>query len=90
MVSLVFEAIFRFYAELNEYLPPIRRGRSFPYRISQARPLRQVIIELGVPPEKAGLVLVNGHAADLDQEVEQGDRVSVYPAFRTLNIRGGS
>ena len=90
MVSSVKQASFRFYAELNELLPPVRRATSFPHRFSGSQPVTRLIEELGVPGSLVRLVLVNGCPADLSHNVEDGDRVAVYPDFRSLDLsRGG-
>lgn len=40
----------------------------------------------GVPHPEVGLILVNGEPADLSRPVVPGDRLSVYPAFRRLDL----
>jgi hypothetical protein len=41
---------------------------------------------LGVPHTEVELVLVNGEPAGLDDILEDGDRVAVYPRFTTLPV----
>lgn len=76
----------RFYAELNDFLPPERRMVAFPYQFHVSAPVRDVIESLGVPHTEVDLILVNGRPADLAQVVEDGDRVSVYPVFESIDI----
>ena len=89
MVSSVKQASFRFYAELNELLPPVRRATSFPHRFSGRQSVSRLIDDLGVPESRVHLVLVNGCPADLSHYVEDGDRVAVYPDFRSLDLSPG-
>jgi hypothetical protein len=83
------QASFRFYAELNDFLPPVRRATRFLYRFTGTPSVERLIEELGVPHAEVRLVLVNGRAVDPDHHVEDGDRISVYPAFRSLEVTPG-
>jgi len=84
------KAIFRFYEELNEYLPPGRRKRDFEVSFQGKRTVQEVIETLGVPCGEVDLLLINGRSAGLDDVVREGDRISVYPVFETLNLEGVS
>lgn len=76
----------RFYAELNDFLPPERRMVSFPYLFHVAAPVREVIESAGVPHTEVDLILVNGRSVDFSHMVEDGDRISVYPVFESMDI----
>jgi hypothetical protein len=80
-------ALFRFYEELNEYLPRNQRKRDIEVALSGLRTLRSVIGSLGVPLKDIDLILVNGVSADFEHVLEGGERVSVYPVFELLNIK---
>lgn len=84
------KALFRFYEELNDYLPPGERKRDFEVPLDGKETAREIIEKLGVPPVEVDLLLVNGQSVDLDDVVEEGDRISVYPVFERLNIQGVS
>lgn len=84
------KAVFRFYEELNEHLPPERRKRDFELLFQGRRTVRQLLETLGVRPREVDLVLINGRSAGLDEVVLEGDRVSVYPVFERLNLKGVS
>ncbi|MEO8411723.1 MAG: Mut7-C RNAse domain-containing protein [Propionivibrio sp.] len=75
---------FRFYAELNDFLPLSRRGRDFEHAVSQHQTLKHVVESFGVPHTEVGLSLVNSEAAQMDCRLGPNDRVSVLPAFRSL------
>jgi uncharacterized protein with PIN domain len=76
----------RFYAELNDFLPPERRMRAFEYAFYVAPSIRDVIESAGVPHTEVDLILVNGRSVDFSYVVEDGDRISVYPVFESIDI----
>jgi uncharacterized protein with PIN domain len=79
-------ASFRFYAELNDFLPRARRGIAFPYRFHMPAAVRDLIEATGVPHSEVDLILANGESVDFGYQVRDGDRISVYPVFETLDI----
>jgi uncharacterized protein with PIN domain len=72
-------ASFRFFDELNDFLPRERRDREFAAPCARAATVKHMIEALGVPHTEAGRLLVNGEAADFDRLLAQGDAVLVYP-----------
>lgn len=76
----------RFYAELNEFLEPDRRQRAFELAAAAGAAVAEVIEALGVPPAEVDLVLANGRSVDLAYRVREGDRISVFPVFESLDI----
>lgn len=80
------QVYFRFYAELNELLPPTKRGSCFLHGLDPAASLKDVIEALGVPHTETGLILINGESVDFSCPLNDGDRISVYPIFRSLDI----
>ncbi|NLF53561.1 MAG: Mut7-C ubiquitin/RNAse domain-containing protein [Thauera phenolivorans] len=79
-------AHFRFYAELNDFLPPPRRRVAFTAACADKATVKHAIEALGVPHTEVELVLVNGESVDFDRLVQDGDRVSVYPRFEAFDI----
>ena len=79
-------ATFRFYDELNDFLPRTRRGREFATPCAHAATVKHMIEALGVPHTEAALVLVNGEAGGFGRLLEEGDRVAVYPRVVTLDV----
>jgi uncharacterized protein len=77
-------ATFRFYAELNAFLPPVLRQRAFEASYARNASVKHAIESLGVPHTEVGLIIVNGEAAGFDRPLADGDRVAVYPAFSSL------
>ena len=80
------EALFRFYAELNDFLPPDRRKVDIPYRFHVSPTVKDAIEALGVPHVEVDLILVDGASVGFDHRLRDGDRVSVYPVFESLDI----
>ncbi len=72
-------AEFRFYAELNDFLPPAKRQISFTHRLKDRASVKDAIESLGVPHPEVDLILVNGESVDFSYLVQDGDRISVYP-----------
>jgi uncharacterized protein with PIN domain len=84
----MYTAHFRFYAELNDFLPPERQRVDFAYTF-QGRPgVKDAIEALGVPHTEVELILVNGQAVDFGHGLRDGDRISVYPVFESLDVTG--
>jgi len=79
-------AFLRFYAELNDFLPRERRMVSTPYRFHVPAPVRDVIESAGVPHTEVDLILVNGRSVGFSHVIEDGDRISVYPVFESIDI----
>lgn len=79
-------ATFRFYEELNAFLPPERRRNAFDSVCARAATAKHMIEALGVPHTEVELVLVNGESVGFDRLLHDGDRVAVYPKFETFDI----
>jgi hypothetical protein len=79
-------ATFRFYDELNGFLPRERRGRAFSATCARAATVKHMVEALGVPHTEVELVLVNGESVGFGRLLEEGDRVAVYPKFACLDI----
>ena len=80
------EATFRFYQQLNSFLPREWRQRDHRCRCARAATAKHMIEALGVPHTEVALVLVNGEPAGLDHLLADGDRVAAYPPFLRLAI----
>jgi uncharacterized protein with PIN domain len=80
------QAIFRFYAELSDFLPPERRRIAFPHVFLLPASIKDMIESLGVPHTEVDLILVHATPVEFTYLVQDGDRVSVYPAFTSLDV----
>lgn len=76
----------RFYEELNDFLPEAWRKTTFAYPLGRSTSIKDLIESLGVPHPEVDLVLVNGESVDFSYRVREGDRISVYPVFESLDI----
>jgi uncharacterized protein with PIN domain len=79
-------AQFRFYEELNDFLPEARRKRDFEIDIDRARSVKDAIESAGVPHTEIDLIVVDGKSVDFAHLLRGGERVSVYPMFESLDI----
>jgi len=79
-------ATFRFYEELNDFLPAERRRREFDCVCARAATTKHMVEALGVPHTEVELLLVNGESVGFDRLLADGDRVAVYPKFERLDI----
>jgi len=80
------QAQFRFYAELNDLLSLRNRQRTLVYIFGVPSSLKDVIEACGVPHTEVGLILANGEPAAFSRLLREGDSISVYPVFRSLDI----
>ncbi len=76
----------RFYAELNELLPPAERYRDVARTLPHAASIKDVIESFGVPHPEVDLVLVDGESVGFDRVVRDGDRIAVYPVFESFDV----
>lgn len=76
----------RFYADLAFFLPPARRERPFAHSVEGAASVKDVIESLGVPHPEVALALANGESVGFGYAVQDGDRISVYPRFLSLDL----
>jgi hypothetical protein len=79
-------AEFRFYEELNDFLPPERRRVTFSYGVAGTRSVKDAIESIGVPHTEVDLILVDGQSVGFDRVLRGGERVAVYPVFELLDI----
>ncbi|MGD2058911.1 MAG: Mut7-C RNAse domain-containing protein [Anaerolineales bacterium] len=79
-------ASFRFYAELNDFLPQAQRHVRFQHPFLGNPGIKDVIEALGPPHTEIDLIFVNGVSVGFEHALQGGDRVSVYPRFRELDI----
>jgi uncharacterized protein len=79
-------AWFRFYEELNEFLPLEKRKILFPHSFNGNPSVKDVIEALGVPHVEVDLILVNSLSVDFSNKLNNADYVSVYPVFESLDI----
>lgn len=79
-------ANFRFYEELNDFLPREHSGQTIAYRFDGNPAIKDPIEVLGVPHTEVDLILVNDASVGFDYQLRDGDRVAVYPVFESFDI----
>ncbi|MBN1293701.1 MAG: twitching motility protein PilT, partial [Candidatus Latescibacteria bacterium] len=79
-------AQFRFYEELNDFLPTEKRKIDFTYEFDGTPSIKDVVEALGVPHTEIDLILVNGASVDFSYHMCDVDIISVYPVFESLDI----
>ena len=80
------QAYVRFYAQLNDFLPPERKMRTTTFDFDVAGSVKDTIEAMGVPHTEVDLILVNGDPVDFTHRLQHGDRVSVYPKFTSIDV----
>ncbi|MGQ9798590.1 MAG: Mut7-C RNAse domain-containing protein [Ignavibacterium sp.] len=76
----------RFYEELNDFLPKEKRKKRFTHNFIDRTSVKDLIESLGVPHTEIDLILVNGKSVDFNYLINDGDDISVYPVFESLDI----
>jgi uncharacterized protein with PIN domain len=76
----------RFYEELNDFLPVSKRKQIFNHTCFGTPTIKDVIESLGVPHTEADLILANHEPVDFLFKPKDGDYISVYPVFESIDI----
>jgi len=76
----------RFYAELNDFLPPAHRQTAIAHACDGTPSVREAIEAHGVPHTEVDLLVVNGESVGFDAPLSDGDRVAVYPVFESFDV----
>ena len=76
----------RFYEELNDFLPQEQRKREFTQALKKERSVKDLIESIGIPHTEVDLIIINGESVDFNYLVKDGDHISVYPVFESLDI----
>ena len=79
-------AEFRFYEELNDFLPAAHKKASFLSPFFGNPSVKDTIQSMGVPHTAIDLILVDGQSVDFSHRLRGGERVAVYPVFERLDI----
>jgi len=76
----------RFFGDLNDFLPKAKRQVAFNHAFTGNGSVKDLIESLGVPHTEVDLVLVNGSSVDFTHGYQDGDRLSIYPAFSSVDV----
>lgn len=79
-------AEFRFYEELNDFLPTAKRKQTIVYQFFGTPGIKDPIESLGIPHTEVELIIVNGRSVSFDYQLKHSDRVAVYPVFESFDV----
>ena len=79
-------AFFRFYEELNDFLPEKHRKNTFPYDFTGTPSIKDTIETIGVPHTEIDVILIENESVGFDYQMRGGERVAVYPVFESFDI----
>jgi uncharacterized protein len=79
-------AIFRFYEELNDFLPSPKKKVPFPYTFTGRPSILDAIQAIGIPHIEIDLIIANGESVNFSYKLKNEDHISVYPVFESLDI----
>jgi hypothetical protein len=74
------------FMELNDFLPAAMKKKEFSYSFDGNPSVKDLIESLGIPHPEIDLILANGKSVDFKYKPGNGDHISVYPVFESLDI----
>jgi len=80
------QANFRFYEELNDFLPRSKRKKDQVYRFWGRPSVKDAIEALGIPHPEVEIIIVDNRSVGFNYRLKNNDRVAVYPVFESLDI----
>ena len=79
----------RLFANLAAFLPPQSRNGAAEVEIPDGSIVADVTRQLGIPPDLARVVLVNGHDAGSESRLVPRDVVTIFPPLAGGSISRG-
>ncbi len=79
-------AYFRFYEELNDFLPEAKKKKRILYTFFGKPTLKDTIESFGIPHTEIDLLIVNGKSEAFEYHIKKGDDIAVYPIFESFDI----
>lgn len=76
----------RVYGALNDFLPAACRQATLVCAVKSSASVKDLIESLGVPHPEIELIVVNARPVNFAYGVRDGDRVAVFPTFRTIDL----
>jgi len=81
------QAFFRFYAELNDFIPSRKRNiKVHTFDFYGKNTVKDAIQSFNIPHTQVDLIIVNSKSVGFDYLLRPDDNVSVYPVFESLDI----
>jgi uncharacterized protein with PIN domain len=82
-------ATFRFYDELNDFLPMGRKGQVINKTFTGNPTVKHLIESMGVPHTEIDIILVNGYKFGFECVIEENDAVHVFPLNPSISLSEG-
>lgn len=76
----------RFYEELNDFLPEEKKKKRFAHQFIDRTSIKDLIESVGIPHTEVDLILVSSKSVNFKYLINDGDDISVYPVFESLDI----
>ncbi len=73
------KAEIRLFASFKKYLPDHAEGQKVTVELEEGTTIKSVLQQFGVPLETVKLVFVNSVHAKMEDIIQDGDRVGVFP-----------
>jgi uncharacterized protein len=80
------KVFFRFYEELNDFLPEENKKKRFTHQYIDRTSIKDLIESFGIPHTEVDLILANGRSVSFKYLINDGDNISVYPVFESFDI----
>ena len=70
----------RVFVDLRKYMEGIAIGESQALRCDDGATVKDILSRFGIPEAEAKIILVNGRAKEVDDELNDDDRLAIFPA----------
>ncbi len=71
----------KLFASLTKFKPSHAENASFEMTVSPGDTVKQLILDLGMPPEKVQVISVNHQIVKSDCQLSEGDLVNFFPTI---------
>ena len=69
----------KLFATLRELFPDLGIGEAMEVQLPHGASVRDLVGNLGIPPEEVKLVYVNGRLKNMEYVLSEGDEVGIFP-----------
>ena len=70
----------RVFGDLRKYMEGVAIGESQALRFNEGSTVKDILNRLGIPETEAKIILVNGRAKEVNDKLNDGDRLAFFPA----------
>ena len=70
----------RVFGELRNYIEGMEIGESQALRCDDGSTVKDILSRLGIPEAEAKIILINGRAKEIVDELNDNDRLAIFPA----------